>query len=322
MKAAVVKETGHPPVYADFGSPQALPDHHLIDVSAAALSRVTRSRAAGAHYSSSGDYPFVAGVDGTGRLEDGRRVYFFGPTAPYGAMAERSLARASQCIVLPDDLHDVTAAAIAIPGMSSWAALTERAKFVAGETVLINGATGASGQLAVRIARHLGAEKIIATGRNPISLAALKQAGADVTISLIQDDDGLSHAFAPHFAEGVDVVLDYLWGASARALLIAAAKHSPEGQPVRFVQIGSVGGSDIVLPGAVLRASAITLMGSGIGSVPLPRLLHAVKEVLHAALPAGLRIPTATIPLAELGQHWAQVDSPLRTVFTLDASVD
>ncbi|ALS60394.1 quinone oxidoreductase family protein [Pandoraea norimbergensis] len=325
MKAAVVKETGHPPVYADFGAPQALPDHHLIDVSAAALSRVTRSRAAGAHYSSSGGYPFVAGVDGTGRLEDGQRVYFFGPPAPYGAMAERSLARASQCIALPDDLDDVTAAAIAIPGMSSWAALTERAKFVAGETVLINGATGASGQLAVRIARYLGAGKIIATGRNPVALAALKQAGADITISLIQDDDakdddGLSHTFAPHFAQGVDVVLDYLWGASARALLIAAAKHSPEGQPVRFVQIGSVGGNDVVLPGAVLRASAITLMGSGIGSVPLPRLLHAVKEVLHAARPAGLRIPTAAIPLAELGQHWALVDSPVRTVFTLDAS--
>lgn len=317
MKAAVVKGAGQPPVYENLDHPEALAGHHLIDVAASALSQVTRSRASGAHYSSSDAFPFVAGVDGAGRLEDGQRVYFFAPHAPFGALAERSLVPVTNCIPLPDALDDITAAAIAIPGMSSWAALTERARFVQGETVLVNGATGASGRLAVQIAKYLGAGKVIATGRNPASLESLKRVGADFTISLEQDESSLSRDFESHFHQGVDVVLDYLWGPSARSLLIAAAKASAEAFPVRFVQIGSIGGADIQLPGAVLRATAITLLGSGIGSVALPRLLHAVKEVLNAAVPAGLQIATEAVPLADLNLHWGGSDSLARTVFTL-----
>ena len=317
MKAAVVKGAGQPPVYEDFDRPTALAGHHLIDVAASALSRITRSKAAGSHYSGSGAFPFVAGVDGIGRLEDGQRVYFFAPQAPFGALAERSLVPEANCIPLPDALDDVTAAAIAIPGMSSWAALTERARFVRGETVLVNGATGASGRLAVQIAKHLGAGRIIATGRNPASLESLKRAGADFTISLEQDENSLSRAFESHFRQGVDVVLDYLWGPSARSLLIAAAKASADAYPVRFVQIGAISGADIVLPAAVLRATAITLLGSGIGSVTLPRLLHAVKEVLNATVPAGLQITTEAVPLSDLNLHWGSSDSQVRTVFTL-----
>jgi NADPH:quinone reductase-like Zn-dependent oxidoreductase len=173
MKAAVVKGVGQLPVYADFANPDALAGYRLIDVAASALSQVARAKASGSHYSSTDVFPFVAGLDGTGRLEDGRRVYFFGPLAPFGAMAQRSLVPETNVIALPDGLDDITAAAIAIPGMSSWAALIERAKFVAGETVLINGATGTSGRLAVQIAKYLGAGKIIATGRNAAALEAL-----------------------------------------------------------------------------------------------------------------------------------------------------
>jgi NADPH:quinone reductase-like Zn-dependent oxidoreductase len=317
MKAAVVNAAGVRPVYADFEAPSAQDGHHLVDVAASALSRVARSKAAGSHYTSDGGFPFVAGVDGTGRLDDGRRVYFFAPLAPFGALAERTLVRAEHCIALPDSIDDATAAAIAIPAMSSWAALTERAKFVAGETVLVNGATGASGRLAVRIAKYLGAAKVIATGRNAASLESLRQAGADVTIALTQDDDALSRAFAQQFREGVDVVLDYLWGPIARTLLVDAAKHTDDGHLVRFVQIGSIGGNDLELPGAVLRAAAITLMGSGIGSVPLPRLLNALSDVLNAVAPAGLRIGTEVLPLAEVATHWERADSLVRTVFVM-----
>ena len=87
-----------------------------------------------------GDFPFVAGIDGVGRLDDGRRVYFVLPRAPYGSMAEVSVVPSAQCIAVPDELDDVTAAAIANPGMSSWAAYAERARLRAGETVLVNGA--------------------------------------------------------------------------------------------------------------------------------------------------------------------------------------
>ncbi|WP_431822721.1 quinone oxidoreductase family protein [Burkholderia sp. F1] len=317
MKAAIVNGAGERPVHAEFESPHALPGHRLIDVTASALSRLAQARASGSHYSSTGGFPFVAGVDGAGRLEDGQRVYFFGPVAPFGAMAERTVVPDAQCVPLPDALDDVTAAVIAIPGMSSWAALTERARMAAGETVLVNGATGASGRLAVRIAKHLGAAKVIATGRNAAALAALQSAGADVVVSLQQDDAHLARALEPHFRAGVDVVLDYLWGASARALLVSAAKATPEGRPLRFVQIGSISGAEVLLPGAVLRATAITLMGSGIGSIALPRLLDAARAVFDAVEPARLHIDAHAVPLADVDRYWGDTSSLVRPVFVM-----
>ncbi|WP_322014201.1 zinc-binding alcohol dehydrogenase family protein [Paraburkholderia sp. J12] len=316
MKSAVVTAAGQLPAFTDFEKPAPLEGHYIVDVSASALSVVARSRASGKHYSSSSTFPFVAGVDGTGRLDNGQRVYFFGSRAPFGAMAEQTLVPAAQCVPLPDTLDDVSAAAIAIPGLSSWAALNGRAQFEAGETVLVNGATGTSGKLAVQIAKHLGAKHVIATGRNPAALEALKALGADLTIALHEDEDSLIRTFEPVFAQGVDVVLDYLWGASARALLIAAAKATAGTQAVRFVQIGSISGGEIALPSAVLRAAPITLLGSGIGSVTLARLLDAAQGVFKAAAPAGLRIDTQAVPLSALAEHWSNERSDVRTVFT------
>src|SRR5271156_6894564 len=166
MKAAVVLEAGKPPVYAEFSEPEPAEGEARIAVTAAAISQVVKSRASGQHYSSSGQFPFVVGIDGVGRLDDGRRVYFVLPRPPLGSMSERTVVRSGQCVALPDGLDDVTAAAIANPGMSAWAAMKERAKLAAGETVLVNGATGTAGRLAVRIAKYMGAKKVIATGRN------------------------------------------------------------------------------------------------------------------------------------------------------------
>ena len=142
----------------------------------------------------------------------GRRVYFVLPRAPHGSMAEQTVAPLAQCLPLPDGLDDVTAAAIANPGMSSWAAYTERAKLKAGETVLVNGATGTAGRLAVQIARHLGAKKVIATARSAEALQSVANLGADVTIHLIDDGVALESRFKEQFAAGIDVVIDYLWG--------------------------------------------------------------------------------------------------------------
>ena len=313
MKAAIVRKAGEAPVYDTFDEPTAGAGEYRVSVTAAALSPLARARASGAHYSSSGQFPFVAGVDGVGTLDDGRRVYFVLPRAPFGAMAERTVVPAGQCTVLPDGLDTDMAAAIANPGMSSWAALTRRADLKPGETVLINGATGASGQLAVRIARHLGASKVIATGRNAEKLSAL---GADATLTLTDDPDELERRFTSQFADGVDVVVDYLWGTSAERMLIAAAKSSPDGVPVRFVQVGNASGGDISLPGAVLRASAIELKGSGIGSVSLEGLVDSVAGVFGAAASANLAVPIRKVPLAEIGRAWALSDAE-RTVFRI-----
>ena len=314
MKAAIVDQAGQTPAYGDFAEPVAAAGERLVSVRAAALSPLARMRASGRHYSSSGTFPFVAGVDGTGTLEDGTPVYFLLPRAPFGAMAERTVAAADHCLPLPAGLDPVRAATIANPGMSSWAALTERARFRAGESVLINGATGASGQLAVRIARHMGARKVIATGRNRAALDALE---ADMAIALDDNDAALDHAFRAAFVQGVDVVLDYLWGPSAERLLAAGVKAGPEGIPIRFVQIGTSSGADIALPGAVLRSSAIELMGSGIGSVALPRLMAAIGGVFAAAASARLDLPATALPLSEVTQAWQQPPAD-RIVFTLN----
>lgn len=319
MKAAIVESAGKTPVYAEFAEPAASAGEVLIDVAAAPLSQVTRARASGAHYTSSAVFPFVVGLDGVGRRQDdGKRVYFLLPRTPFGSMAGCTVTRASYCVALPHGIDDVTAAAIAVPAMSSWAALTARARLSLGEVVLVNGATGISGRLAVQIAKHLGARKVIATGRNSEALDALGALGADVVISLAQDGDALEDAFKRQFGgDGVGVVLDYIWGPSAERLLAAAAKSAGE-RRCRFVQIGSASAPTITLPYAALRSCPLEMMGSGIGSVPIGGILKSIEAVLQATVLHGLKIATKAVPLARIESQWAIDSARERTVFVME----
>lgn len=317
MKAAIVGQAGRTPVYGDFGPPAPSSGESCIAVTAAALSPVVKGRASGAHYSAPSDFPFVAGIDGVGRLDDGRRVYFILPRAPYGSMAELTVVPSSQCVLLQDGLDDMTAAAIANPGFSSWAALKERARLVAGETVLVNGATGTSGRLAVQIAKRLGAKRVIATGRNAAALEEMKALGADETLRLVEDTDALDAAFKAHFARRIDVVLDYLWGRSAERILIAGAKAGPEGVPIRFVQIGNSSGASITMPAAAIRSTPIELMGSGLGSIPLDRIVRTIDELLQAAARQSFEFATQPVPLREVERAWAGDACIPRIVFRI-----
>ncbi|MGG7976287.1 zinc-binding alcohol dehydrogenase family protein [Klebsiella aerogenes] len=315
MKAAVVFDLNDGPIWADFSEPQPAAGYTLIDVRAAAISHVVKGRASGRHYSFDGTLPFVVGIDGVGMTSDGQRVYFAFPSAPFGSMAQRAPVALQNCLPLPDALDDISAAAMANPGMSAWAALVKRAQFQAGETVLINGATGSAGQLAVQIARYFGAKKIIATGRNTQALAAL---AADECINLTADEQTLNAQFAAASAGQIDVVVDYLWGRSAELLLPMLAKYTPGDKPVRYVQVGSLAGADIALNGAVLRAAPLQLMGSGIGSLTMPQLLAATGEMLQAAVPGQFTIATTPLPLRDVATAWPRDNSQKRTVFTLD----
>lgn len=318
MRAAIVSAAGRAPVLGKLAAPVASIGEKLIQVNAAAISHVVKARASGAHYNAGEQFPFVVGIDGVGRLEDGSRVYFALPRPPYGSMADLIVADARLCVPVPEGLDDFTAAAIANPGMSSWAALSERSRLKPGETVLINGATGTSGRLAVQIARLLGAGRIIATGRNVKALGEAEALGADVTIQLGEDREQLERQFMQEFARGVDIVIDYLWGQSAECLLIAAVKAGRDAVPMRFVQVGSVATQDITLPSAVLRASAIELMGSGNGSVPVPRLIEITNEVLRATSSNDLKIAFKPVPFCDFDQAWPLDDSTCRTVFVMN----
>ncbi len=323
MKAAIVTAAGRTPVYGDFEVPIAKEGEELISVRAAALSNFTRSRASGAHYSAAGVFPAVAGADGVGMAQDGRRLYFVMPEAPFGALAEFCPVHARRCVELPDGLDDITAAAIANPGMSAWAALVERARLVAGETVLVNGATGTAGRIAVQLAKYLGARKVIATGRNVGELDEVKQLGADVVIPFRlgmlhpKGAEEYEEALKEVFTAGVDVVIDYLWGESAKTLMTALAKTIGDA-PLRFVHVGGASGeANVELSGAVLRSSGIMLMGSGVGSVSREGLVKAIRSVFAVVGPAGLKIATRVVPLSEVGEVWDGAAGKPRLVFSI-----
>jgi NADPH:quinone reductase-like Zn-dependent oxidoreductase len=324
MKAAVVRAAGATPVYGDFDRPFAKAGEELISVRASALTQFSKSRASGSHYSSDGGFPLVAGADGVGLTQDGRRVYFVMPEAPFGALAEFCPVRSNQCVIIPSALDDITAAAIANPGMSAWAALVERAHLLPGETVLVNGATGTAGRLAVQLAKHLGAGKVVATGRNAEELEELKKLGADVVIPFTlgalhpSGAKDYENVLRQVFASGIDVVIDYLWGESAKTVIVAIAKAVEGGRPVRFVHVGGASREEnIDLPGAALRSSAIVLMGSGVKSVPLSVLLQAIRNVFETVQPAGLKIATKVVPLSEVEEVWDQAPGKPRVVFSV-----
>lgn len=317
MKAAVVESFDRPPRYAEFADPVAGEGEVLVEVKAAGLHPIVKGLASGSHYGSVGELPLVPGVDGVGRLADGRRVYFGATRPPYGTFAEWGVTRPAMCVPLPDGLDDITAAALANPGMSSRAALM-RAGFAAGQSVLILGATGTAGRLAVQIARRLGAEHVIGAGRNPEALAELASLGAEAVISLDQEPDRLVEAFRGALADAkIDVVLDYLWGQPAERLLEAISLKglSHAARRIRFAQIGNSAGSTISLAAATLRSSGLELLGSGFGSASIEQILQAVGELFREAVKQPFQNAVKGVPLRELEAYWNRREENARIVF-------
>jgi NADPH2:quinone reductase len=221
-------------------------------------------------------------------------------------MAERTVAPRAFCFSVPAALDDATAAAVPNPGVSAWLSLTRRAKLAPGETVLILGATGVTGKLAVQIAKLLGAKRIIGAGRNEQVLKGLRELGADVTIQLNQAEDSLKAAFAREAAEtGFDVIIDYVWGRPTEILLAAITKSefAISTKEMRLVQVGENAGPTISLPAAVLRSTPLTILGTaGIPSREV--LVDAMQQVMARAARGELRIETERVPLADVERVW------------------
>jgi NADPH:quinone reductase-like Zn-dependent oxidoreductase len=318
MNAALVYSFDAPPRYTSFPEPVAADGEVLVKVTAAGLHPIVKALAKGTHHASTGALPFIAGVDGVGWLPDGSRVYFGLARPPFGTFAEHSLAAHRMHLVLPDGLDDVTAAGIANPGMSSWVALTFRAKLLAGESVLILGATGVAGHLAVQIAKRLGARRIIAAGRNPQALEEIKALGADAVVSLNLEHDALVSAWRRELAvAGVDVVLDYVWGHPAESLLEAISQKglSHAASRIRFIQIGSTAGDTIPLAAATLRSSGLELLGSGFGSASLDQLFAALAEFFNLAAKDPFKFNAKAVPLRDVETLWNSSLHGVRLVF-------
>lgn len=318
MKAAVLRQMGTAPRFEQFSDPVAGENEVVVNVRAASLKPIDKAMAGGAHYASFRELPVVCGVDGVGTLADGTRVFFGALRRPFGAMAEQSVAPRALCFPLPDGLDDATAAALPNPAGSSWLPLKWRARLAPGETVLVLGATGAAGKLAVQIAKLLGAGRVIAAGRNPQVLERLPELGADLTIQLDKAGQNLSEVFARLAKDGVDIVLDYLWGAPTEALLAALTGHDFNAEPrtTRWIEIGAIAGPTISLSAAALRSSGLEIYGSGGGSVPRKAILEAVPEILDHAARGNLRLDVKQVPLSDVETVWNQDRNGERVVFT------
>lgn len=302
MKAAIVTEFGRPPQYGTFADPVADPRHQVVTVLAAAVHQIVRSRAAGRHYSSNDALPLVPGVDCVARTADGLRVYTGGVDEPFGTLAEYAPVPAGWGIPVPDGLDDATAAAIVNPATSSWLPLSRALADRPGATVLVHGATGVSGLLAVQVAQLLGAGRVIAAGRSRSGLAAAQQRGADALLDL---DQRLAPQLAAAAPSGVDVVIDYLWGECTRDLLLALlpADRAP-GEHLDLIEVGAVAGSSLQVDAAWLRSRPLRIGGSGLGSVGPRAMFEAVGGVLAAAAEGRLTIDFVTRPLAEVTDAW------------------
>jgi NADPH2:quinone reductase len=316
MNAAVLRTLGKPPRYEQFPEPVAGEGEVIVHVDAASLKAIDKQLASGSHYASPRELPCVCGTDGVGRLDDGQRVFFGGARSPHGAMAEHTVVPRAFTFPVPESVNDETAAALPNPGVSAWLALTFRAKLAPGENILILGATGVTGKLAIKIAKLLGASRVVAAGRNPDVLSTLHTLGADTTIHLDVPVKDLVEAFVHEGGDsGFQVVIDYVWGPPTEAFLAALTRKefSVIKTETRLVQVGESAGPTISLPAAVLRSTALTILGTA-GIPPRNVLSSALQEVMARAASGELHVDTKRVPLADIETAWQRDERGLRMV--------
>jgi NADPH:quinone reductase-like Zn-dependent oxidoreductase len=314
MNAAVVRDFDQGPRYGAFELPRGEGDL-VVDVLAAALSPRVRSGASGTHYTSKGVLPLVPGIDGVGRLPGGQRVYFLGANEQVGTMAQKAVAEPRLTVALPDGVGSSVIAAGMLPAISSWVALTRRAPLQAGQSVLVLGATGTAGQLAVQIARHLGAGVVIAAGRDAAALERTRARGAAQIVRLTGTEaDGDAIAAA---ASEVDLVLDYLWGSVTSSLMPALCRaRRAESKPLHWVLIGSVAGDELALSSVLLRKRNLHILGSGQGASSTAEMFSVSPEIVAAFAAGQLDMRVREVPLAEVATWWpARTSSGERLVF-------
>ncbi len=320
MKAAVVTDFDKPPRYAELEMPQVAGEGQvLVDVLATGIHPRVRTGASGSHYSSTGKLPMIPGIDGVGRrVSDGVLVYFACDDERSGAMCERAVAQAWRIVELPETIDIARVSAAMNPAMSSWVALRRKRPLTGGERVLILGATGNAGTMAVQVAKMLEAGHVVGAGRDRQRLQALKQLGADSVVQLTADDQQTAEALAEAASE-VDVVIDYLWSKPAeltmKALLMARADRS---RTLDWIQIGALTGPTLELPSVYLRSAALRIQGNGQGSTSAADYVAELPSLVDQIAAGAISVSPHTVPLSEVERAWAAEDAPgTRTVLTI-----
>lgn len=309
MKSAVLFKAGTNPVFSESPDPRPGPDEQIMYVRAASIKNIDRMLVCDTHYDHYALLPVIVGTDAVGHLENGKRIY---TGAKNGMMAEKVVVSNRLYVPLPDEIDDVTAAALPNPAVSAWLSLENKGHLKNKDSVLILGATGTTGKLAIQLARHLGAGKIVAMGRNQKILDSLPALGADVIISLNQSPEQISKKLLMEIRQQpFDIVLDYLWGDPAEQVLDNLTRHNLEAESflTRWIQIGEMAGPSIRLNASVLRSSGIELSGQGGGSIPREVLAKIptfyLPEIFRLAIEGKLTIETQTVKLKDIEKNWA-----------------
>jgi len=314
MRAAVIDRPGEPAHPGEFAEPEPQGEETLMRVLAAAIHPLVRTLASGAHYGSEGTYPLVPGIDCVARSEDGVVRYAGFIRAPWGTLAERIAARMG--LPVPEGADPVQIAGALNPGLSSWLPLVARAREVTAlGTVLVIGATGVAGRLAVQNARALGAERVLGLGRDPERLADVERLGA-VPVTLGDGAEGLLRALA---GTTPSLVLDYLWGAPAELVWEALERRGMEEDDadILHVQIGTTAGPRAALPGSLLRSRRLVVRGSGAGSASMSEIMAQLPVFMENVAAGEAVAPVRVFPLSRVEEAWAYA-GPDRAVVVPD----
>ncbi|HEX8103935.1 MAG TPA: zinc-binding alcohol dehydrogenase family protein [Solirubrobacteraceae bacterium] len=302
MRAAVLTELGLPDA-GDFDEPRPGEGQAVLEVAVAGLNPVDVTTAAGTFHGGPPPLPSVCGKEAVGTLE-GRRVYVGAAIAPWGTMAERALVDPAEAIPLPDGLADEQAVAFGVAGLAGWLAVEWRARLQPGETVLVLGASGTVGLIAVQAAKLLGAGRVVAAARSKRGLERARAAGADAAVALGAGDD-LAAAFRAAAERDIDVVIDPLWGEPAVAAIAAA------GPGARFVQLGQSAGTHAALPSAAIRGKLLSVLGLSNFGVPADVKRAAYERMAAHGAAGELAVDVERVPLAEVRSAFErQRDSP------------
>jgi NADPH:quinone reductase-like Zn-dependent oxidoreductase len=305
MRAAVLSDYEHPPQAGEFDDPSAADGSVVVEVGVAGINPIDLYTAAG-NLPQKPPLPSVVGREGVGRV-DGKRVYFDQPLPPFGSMAERVPAASDSLIEVPEGVDDGLAVSFGISGLAAWLGLEWRGRLESGETVLVLGASGVVGQIAVQAARLLGAGKVVAAARSEEGLArARDELGADAAVRIDAGDD-LADRFREAAGGGVDLVVDPVWGPAAVAAIEALGERG------RLVQIGNASGPVTEVPARPIRNSIRSIVGHTNFAAPHEVKEPAYRTMCRHAAAGELVVPVEEVPLADVGDAWRrQAEGPGR----------
>ncbi|GID28009.1 NADPH:quinone reductase-like Zn-dependent oxidoreductase [Paractinoplanes brasiliensis] len=310
MRAAVVTAYGAAPRYLEFPDPKPAGAHEIVvEVLAAGLHPRVRMQAGGSHYTSAGSgLPLVPGIDGVGRDAGGRLWYFMSLNGRYGSMAERAVIDTRRSVVLPAHADPLAIAATLNCVIASWLALTQRISMRPGQNVLVLGATGGTGRMAVRVARRLGADQVVAVGRDPERLAALPGATATAVTGDVETIAGIG--------AGIDIVLDFLWGEpAAEAMAAMVSNRADPARLLTWVNLGEMAGPRMTLPAGALRSTRLQVLGSGQGSLTGVTMTAEIPAVAAAIVDGAYAVEPDPVPLHDVERAWSlPADSSKRIV--------